>query len=134
MSIVRRFFFLFFFSYSLILFVYCLSIFSLIDCLIINSLLNCNIHKGYVVRVVVLRDVQCVDVFILFLIITLFLLFFCVTHLLLNNLCKHLKVYISYPFYLELRQSLMNIKHNESMNITRNGIYIYIYRKKRNVC
>jgi len=95
-----NFFFSFFSSFlalalSLIFFVYCLAIFPFIDCLIINGLLNCNIRKGYVVRVFVLRDVQCVDVFILFLIITLLLSFsFCVTHLRINNLCKHTKVYL----------------------------------------
>ncbi len=66
-------------SLARVLFVYCLAIFSLIDCLIIDGLVNCNIHKGYVVRVFVLRDVQCVDVFILFLIDTLFFFFLCHT-------------------------------------------------------
>jgi len=122
MSIVRQ-----IFSPSLslarVLFVYCLAIFSLIDCLIIDGLVNCNIHKGYVVRVFVLRDVQCVDVFILFLIDTLFF-FFYVIQLLINNLCKHIRYsamldYISYPLYLELQQSLMNMKHNELMNINK---------------
>jgi hypothetical protein len=91
--------FFFFLFFSLVLFVYCLAIFSLIDCLIINGLMNCNTQKkGYVASVFVLRDVQCVDIYLFFSLSSLYSLcvfFLYVTHLLINNLCKHKKyIYI----------------------------------------